>query len=111
MKRSLKRVMVAAAAAVAVSAVVPMSNAAAINTVGCGDRTDFVKIEYGSGGSQKLCYANAGSVGLHLPDAYRISSGNNRITVNSTIGAITLEKWQSKRVVDGSVTITHLRIH
>ncbi|MEU8824558.1 beta/gamma crystallin domain-containing protein [Streptomyces sp. NPDC048636] len=78
MKNTLKRIAVTAAAAAAVTALAPMSSASAISRTDCGNRTDFVKIS-NYGGTQSLCYANAGERSVHIYKVNRLSSGNNRV--------------------------------
>ncbi len=109
MKRSLKRVLVTAGTTAALAVSLPIGSAAAINTAPCGNRTDLVKIDYNNG-SSSVCYANAGFVSVNLPNAYRVSTGNNVVTFRTSAGTVVLGKWQAKRVVEAGTTITSVQI-
>jgi hypothetical protein len=110
MKRSLKRVLVAAGSTAALAVSLPVSTAAAINMAPCGDRNDLVKIEYHNGGSSSVCYANAGSMNVNIPEVYRVSTGNNNVIFRTNVGTEIVEKWKTKRVVEYGTTITSLHI-
>ncbi|WP_217136882.1 beta/gamma crystallin domain-containing protein [Streptomyces sp. AC558_RSS880] len=109
MKRSLKRVLVAAGSTAALAVSLPVSTAAAINTAPCGDRNDLVKIEYYNGGSS-VCYANAGSMNVNIPEVYRVSTGNNNVIFRTNVGTEIVGKWKTKRVVEPGTTMTSLHI-
>ncbi|MEU4888213.1 MULTISPECIES: beta/gamma crystallin domain-containing protein [Streptomyces] len=110
MNRSLKRVLVTAAATGALTAALPLSTAMAINQTGCGNRTDLVKITYNNG-SSSVCFANAGAVNVNYSGVIRVTSGNNRLRFVSNGETYSMEKWASKRIIDGTPhTITRLRI-
>lgn len=111
MKRSILRISLAAAAAGAMTVVLPASPAAAINQTDCGTRTDFVKVWY-NGGSDTKCFANAGTVTPGLPDVERITSGNNSIHVWLGNEIRSMDKWSSIRDVENlDATLYALQIH
>ncbi|MFI8093610.1 beta/gamma crystallin domain-containing protein [Streptomyces sp. NPDC086080] len=111
MKRSTQRLSLAAAAAAAMTLLLPASPAAAINQTDCGDRTDFVKVWY-NGGANTKCFANAGTILTGLADVERITSGNNRIHVWLGNEIRVMEKWSSIRDIENlNSPLYALQIH
>ncbi|WP_410646839.1 beta/gamma crystallin domain-containing protein [Amycolatopsis sp. cmx-4-54] len=84
MRKSLKRFSVVGAAALGLLVAVPASPAFAINTVACGNRDDFVKLDisFGNGMGTNRCFANDGVTGTDIGGVYNISAGDNKVTVN-----------------------------
>lgn len=95
MKPSFKRTLAITAAAVGLTAVLPMSTASAINTTDCGSRTDLVKITNFEGTHfNTFCFANAGVVDIRIDWVLDIESGNNNIRFQMGDGSVhTLDKW------------------
>lgn len=98
MKRSVSRVAFVVAAG-AMTALVSALPAAATNQTACGDRTDFVKVEYNGG--QTACFANEGVIAPMLPNVYRISSGNNDIDIVLGNQVRYMPRYSSIRDVEG----------
>ncbi len=100
MKAPLKRILATAIGTVALSALIPMSSAAAISRTECGNRTDFLKIT-NYNGTASLCYANSGERSVNIYDVDRVSSGNNRVDVILGGTKHHLEKNQSIVDIEG----------
>lgn len=110
MKRVTQRMTLVMAAAGALAVLMPASPAAAMNRADCGNRNDFVKVWY-DGGKNTVCFANAGVQDMNLPNAVKVSSGNNRVRFVVGGDIYTLAKWSAKVDVENqNKTLTRLRI-
>ncbi|ACU34704.1 hypothetical protein KCV87_16870 [Actinosynnema pretiosum subsp. pretiosum] len=89
MRSSSKKFTLAAATAVAALVAIPAGPAFAIDQVACGNRTDFAKLDIrvGQNLGTNRCFANSGVVAVEVPNVYRASSGNNKLTVNYQSGS------------------------
>ncbi|MFF0001482.1 beta/gamma crystallin domain-containing protein [Streptomyces avermitilis] len=120
MKQSFKRTLAVTAAAVGLTAVLPISTASAINATECGPRTDLVKVVY-EGGNTSICFANGGVVDMQLAGITSLSTGNNDIRFVQHRGGVlgdgsggtvrTLPRWTTERAAAADLwIITRLRI-
>ncbi|QMV24300.1 hypothetical protein GQS52_23810 [Streptomyces sp. SCUT-3] len=100
MKHRASRIALTVAAAGIMTALLPVSSAAAINQTDCGTRTDFVKVWY-DGGDQVMCFANAGIVTPQLPNVWKVSSGDNRIQMFLNNEPVSMEKWSTIVDIEG----------
>ncbi|ROO62724.1 beta/gamma crystallin [Micromonospora sp. Llam0] len=84
MKLNLRKVALGALAVLALTFVTPANPAYAINSVTCGNRTDFLKVHFmvSSNVGSARCYANSGSVAVNISGVYRVSAGANKVTVS-----------------------------
>ncbi|MFD3514784.1 beta/gamma crystallin domain-containing protein [Streptomyces sp. NPDC058657] len=105
MKRTLSRLGLVLAVG-AVSALVSVSPAAAVNQTACGDRTDLVKVWYN--GNQTACFANAGVMAPGLPNVWRVTSGNNHVELLLGDQVRVLPKWSALRDVEGLNATLHI---
>ncbi|GAB2935097.1 hypothetical protein GCM10027280_23730 [Micromonospora polyrhachis] len=116
MRKRLKQFTLGAAAALALTFALPASPAFAINSVACGNRTDFLKLDISLGGGlgTNRCFANSGAVAVDIGGVYQITSGNNKVTVNYQFGSqyytSTLEKWQGVGFGSNTVSVYEVRI-
>ncbi|MFI1962463.1 MULTISPECIES: beta/gamma crystallin domain-containing protein [Streptomyces] len=111
MKRSTSRIAVTVTAAAALTALLPASQAAAINQTDCGDRTDFVKVWY-DGGARTMCFANGGTVTLQLPNVSKVTSGDNNVAMFLGARAVTMNKWSTLVDAEGlNATLHALQIY
>ncbi|WUU80999.1 hypothetical protein OG790_05755 [Streptomyces cellulosae] len=110
MKRVTQRTTLVMAVAGALAVLIPAGPAVAMNRTDCGNRTDFVKVWY-NGGKNTVCFANAGVQDVDLPNAVKVSSGNNRIRFVVGGDIYTMDKWATKVDVEGqNRKLTRLRI-
>ncbi|MBL1095091.1 beta/gamma crystallin domain-containing protein [Streptomyces coffeae] len=109
MKHLLKRVVATAAAAVALSAVIPMSSASAIGRVDCTDN-GFVWITKLHSGDPDVCFANAGSLDVNIYDVNRVYSGKNNVKFTSDGIETTMGKNQVRRNIDNNGHMTRIEI-
>lgn len=80
---NFKKLVVGTLAALALTAVTPASPAFAINEVGCGDRWDYLRLEYMNGRfGSSACFANAGTRAVDVRGVYEITTGNYKATIN-----------------------------
>ncbi|MFE6744172.1 beta/gamma crystallin domain-containing protein [Streptomyces tubercidicus] len=77
MKRQFKRIVTAAAAAVALTAVIPAGSASAMNSTDCGNSTEFVKVT--TMDHHTFCFANAGEMNVDIKDVHTVTQGNNDV--------------------------------
>ncbi|MEV7547756.1 beta/gamma crystallin domain-containing protein [Streptomyces sp. NPDC089915] len=111
MRNSFKRFSFTIAAAAALTAVIPVSSAAALGRTDCGSRSDFLRItNYNR--TQHLCFANAGSQYVKIYKVDKIEAGNNQVDVQINGRINHLDKWGSSINIDGSdLTITWIKIY
>lgn len=111
MKNPLKRIGITVAATAALSVVIPMSSAAAVDRTDCGNRTDLVKI-YNYNRTGTLCFANAGSQSVEIYGVDEVDAGNNEVDVTFDGGSIQhVERGGSIVQVDGERTITKITVY
>jgi hypothetical protein len=109
MRRSLARVIVGVLATGVVTVALPISSASALNTTPCKQRTDLVKVTFDYG-KRTVCFANKGVTNRSWANVTKVSSGNNKIRFVSNGRTYSLEKWRSKRNIEGPQHLTRLRI-
>ncbi|MEU0154096.1 beta/gamma crystallin domain-containing protein [Micromonospora fulviviridis] len=106
--KSLKRFAAGVLAAAALTFGLPASPAFAINTVSCAGRDDFVRLEiWMTNLWTDRCFANAGPMAVDIGGVYRVTSGNNKVTINLRSGSsnysITLGRWSGTNL--GGATV------
>ncbi|MFJ3230139.1 beta/gamma crystallin domain-containing protein [Streptomyces sp. NPDC086787] len=111
MKNPLKKVAMVIAATAALSAIIPVTSAAAVSRTDCGNRTDFVKIT-NYNWSKTLCFANAGSQNVHIYRVNEVKAGNNRVLVTLGGRNYTIEKNRSIKDIEGlDQELTYIKIY
>ncbi|MEU4645397.1 beta/gamma crystallin domain-containing protein [Micromonospora sp. NPDC023814] len=113
LRKSLKRFAVGVLAAAALTFGLPASPAFAINTVACAGRTDFLKLEIWLGYMwTDRCFANAGPMAVDIGGVYKVTSGNNKVTVNYQSGpgyySRTFGPWEATNL--GGARVYEVRI-
>lgn len=110
MKNPLKRIAVTVAATAALSVVIPVSSAAAMNRTDCGNRTDFVKLTK-LGGKESLCFANAGEQNVKIYQVGTVEAGNNSVSITIDGHTYDIDPGRSLKNVDTDGTVTWIKIH
>ncbi|AXG80251.1 hypothetical protein [Streptomyces paludis] len=102
MSRKFTKVVMTAAMAATLAVGLPAAQASAIDRLGCGNRTDLLRLVYGLEGKTNTCFANAGKIStpgiLYLKN---ISSGNNAgfaEVVSNSRWNYNFSKWHSASV-------------
>lgn len=114
-KIRFKKIAVGLFAVAALTLGLPAGPAMAINSVSCGNRTDFLTLHAKFAGHLYAghCYANAGVTAVNVKDVHEVSSGNNKATVNferaGRYYTVTLEKWH-RYSFGGDVRVYEVRI-
>ncbi|MFI9809525.1 beta/gamma crystallin domain-containing protein [Streptomyces sp. NPDC052301] len=110
MKNPLKKTALTVAATAALSAIIPLSSAAAVDRTDCGNRTDFVKIT-NYNWRQTLCFANAGEQNVHIYRVNQVEAGNNRVEVILGGRKYTIERGSSITDVEGlEQELTYIKV-
>ncbi|WP_433118169.1 beta/gamma crystallin domain-containing protein [Micromonospora sp. CA-246542] len=98
MKTRVKKIALGAVAGLALTIALPASPALAINSVSCGTRTDFLKLDITLGTvGMARCFASRGVTAVNIGGVHHYTSGNNKVTVNYEAGGqyhtSTVDKW------------------
>ncbi|MCS0600913.1 hypothetical protein NX794_06665 [Streptomyces sp. LP11] len=111
MNRAIKRIGLTVAATAALSVLIPVSTASALNRTDCGGRKDLLKVT-NYGGSGTLCFANAGSQNVHIYNVNKVEAGNNRVLVTLGGRNYTIERNHSIVDVEGlDQELTYIKIY